>query len=75
MKRLKKGNVVKFNNISLIEDLDLADWLCQFDKNEYEVIEVDEESRLFWIEDCEYAISFDEYFEILNTKKKEMEVD
>lgn len=66
--KIKVGDIVEFNNLSLIEDLDLADWLSQFNKTKYEVVEVDEESKLFWIKDCEYAISFDEHF-----KKSQLE--
>lgn len=67
-KKVKVGDIVSFNNMSLMENLDLADRLMCSYKKKYEVIEVDKDKKEFWIENCEYPVSFDECFEI--TKKE-----
>lgn len=60
--KIEVGDIVNFNLLGLIENLDLAEWLANSNNTQYKVIEVDEESRLFYIENCEYGISFDEKF-------------
>jgi hypothetical protein len=62
---VKVGDIVEFRCISLIEDEDLQGAILDTGKDKYTVVEVDKESRLFWVEGIEYAISFDENFEVI----------
>ncbi len=41
------------------EDEDLWEWRKKQTRNIFEVREVDEESQLFWLKGCEYAIPID----------------
>lgn len=60
--KIEVGDIVNFHLLGLVEDLDLAEWLSNFDDTRHKVVEVNEESRIFYIEGCEYGISFDERF-------------
>lgn len=51
---LKKGDLVEFGYF--VDDIDLQDWLDNTEQKLFKVKEVDEESGIFWIEDCEFGI-------------------
>ena len=60
---MKVGTIIIFRLES--KDQELEEWLSD-DNNgiKHKVVAVDEYARLFWLEDCPYAVSFDDNYDI-----------
>lgn len=77
---VKVGEVIEFG-ITMTNDEELNNWIEEQEKNQFKVIEVEVASRLFYIENCPYAISFDENYKkidvgnmIINFKGKFVDI-
>lgn len=61
-KKIKVGTKIQFNMQS--DDIELTDFL--YENNLFgcllEIVSVDNNSKLFWIDGCDYAISFNDNF-------------
>lgn len=58
---VKVGDTIEFG-MTMTDDEELNDWIEEQEKNQFKVIEIEVASRLFYIENCPYAISFDENY-------------
>lgn len=59
---VKVGDKIIFGNIAPFEDEELKDWVEEQENTEFKVIEVEVATRHFYIENCPYAISFNENY-------------
>ena len=59
---VKVGDKIIFGNIAPFEDEELKDWVEEQEDTEFKVIEVEVATRHFYIENCPYAISFNENY-------------
>ena len=53
------GDKIRIVDYGRPDDEDLIDWANDQDTNVFTITEIDNESRLFYIEGCGYAIPFD----------------
>lgn len=59
---VKVGDKIIFGNIAPFEDEELKDWVEEQENTEFKVVEVEVATRHFYIENCPYAISFNENY-------------
>lgn len=70
--KLKIGNKIYFGSTG-VDDEDLQEWLDYTEKKIFVVKDIDTESELFWIEDCEYGISFNENWSKVTSKTEQID--